>query len=150
MSIRMMIGHWLGDRGFELEVSHMYYDRGSLSIWFGRHGRDESGITICRADRGYFVSYNDPGFFKKLDLFIGRAIREVEVRLIFCTNCQDIYKLDRDIRRCKCGKTEGQSDGLNATYKGANAIPLGFENREFVDAIQDQPREGLGKTFEEP
>jgi hypothetical protein len=38
-------------------------------------------------------------------------------------------------------------DNLNATIRG-DAIPLGFENRDFHRALASRPDEGQGERFE--
>lgn len=52
-------------------------------------------------------------------------------------------------RRCICGRVRGQyySDGRRAWVSGP-AIPLGFTNSSFADAIVGQPDRGNGARFE--
>lgn len=71
------------------------------------------------------------------------------MKLLFCPQCQDIVRLFRKTRRrCECGACSGQYlDELNAVYSGP-AIPLGFSNPSFVDALHHQPQEGWGRNFE--
>ena len=71
------------------------------------------------------------------------------MKLIFCTECQDVVKLVKDkIKKCKCGRCSGKYiDGLNAWYSGDSVIPLGFSNPSFIEAIHKQPETGLGKLF---
>ncbi len=72
------------------------------------------------------------------------------MKLIFCPICHDIVRLTtQKDRSCFCDSSWGnyEADGLNATYGGA-AVPLGFDNSSFVNAVKNQPSIGLGKTFE--
>ncbi|EKU99691.1 hypothetical protein Lepto7375DRAFT_1759 [Leptolyngbya sp. PCC 7375] len=73
----------------------------------------------------------------------------VEVKLIFCPQCEDVRKLAFDLRRCFCGEAWGHycDDGLNAVI-GGGAIPLGFENKSFVEALKTRPVDRMGKRFE--
>lgn len=70
------------------------------------------------------------------------------MKLIFCTSCRDIVKLDLFQRTCECGGAWGhyRRDGLRAVV-GGSAIPLGFRNDEFVAALRNRPAEGLGSPF---
>jgi hypothetical protein len=71
------------------------------------------------------------------------------MKLIYCSNCQDIVRLYIDEERfCKCGECSGAYvDRINAWYKGNHAIPLGFHNMSFSVAISSQPEEGWGENF---
>jgi len=71
------------------------------------------------------------------------------MKLLFCKACTDTFSICvEEERSCKCGKTKGQYiDTLNATYSGDDAIPLGFNNGSFIDALRNQPEEGLGDDF---
>lgn len=71
------------------------------------------------------------------------------MKLILCKNCEDIVRLRKEERFCKCGKCSGKyTDNLNAWYKGGDdVIPLGFANSSFISALRNQPKEGWGKNF---
>ena len=70
------------------------------------------------------------------------------MKLILCSICQDVRKLDYKPVVCDCGASKGwyEDDGLNATIQGA-AIPLGFDNSSLVAAVIDQPERGEGRVF---
>lgn len=70
------------------------------------------------------------------------------MKLILCPKCHDVFKLDYQLRQCKCGQSYGQygTDGLHASYHGG--IPIGFNNRSLVVAMFNQPQEGMGERFE--
>ena len=72
------------------------------------------------------------------------------MKLIFCKKCGDLYKLSFDNCICKCGATWGhyKEDGLHAVYGGQSAVPLGFTNASFINAILFQPDAGPGERFE--
>lgn len=66
------------------------------------------------------------------------------MKLLFCQACNDVVRLRLHERYCRCGLCGGQYiDELNAVYWGAPAIPLGFANGSFVQALEKQP-EGPG------
>jgi len=71
------------------------------------------------------------------------------MKLIFCKECNDTFRLFYEKRQCKCGLSGGQYlDKINAIYWG-EAIPLGFNNKEFAIALNNQPKEeGRGLIFE--
>lgn len=71
------------------------------------------------------------------------------MKLIYCKKCHDVFKLDHELRYCKCYSCWGLylDDGLNAVYKGRCAVPLGFANSTLVEAVHNQPKEGMGEEF---
>ena len=71
------------------------------------------------------------------------------MKLLLCKNCQDFIRLIQgETRTCKCGAVSGKYlDNLNAIYSGDEAIPIGFANSTLVEAIRNQPEEGMGKVF---
>ena len=70
------------------------------------------------------------------------------MKLLYCNTCRDIVKLYRTTRTCHCGATGGhyKQDGLNAVYYGP-AIPLGFANGSFHEALDNQPEFGMGTNY---
>ena len=71
------------------------------------------------------------------------------MKLLFCQKCEDVFRLMKEERFCKCGETWGRylDDGWHGEYSGDFAIPLFFGNHSFVDAIADRPYSGMGSTF---
>jgi len=71
------------------------------------------------------------------------------MKLIFCSNCKDIVRLQRELRTCKCGESSGRYiNNYDAEIEG-NCIPLGFANSSLVNALKKQPQgPGQGKRFE--
>lgn len=70
------------------------------------------------------------------------------MKLLYCTECKDVFRMFFEERSCFCGKTKGNYiDNLNAVFSGP-AIPLGFHNTFFYNALENQPESGWGKTFE--
>lgn len=71
------------------------------------------------------------------------------MKLLFCKNCEDVFKLHSEIKKCKCGLTYGRYlDENNGEYYGEYAIPLGFNNYNFATGIINQPLFGRGLVFE--
>ncbi len=73
------------------------------------------------------------------------------MKLILCTNCQDVVRLmPEEERFCKCGMCSGKYDdeGIYAWYTGKYCVPIGFDNESFLKAIQRQPEDGKGYRFE--
>ena len=70
------------------------------------------------------------------------------MKLLFCPDCNDCFKLLSEPRQCKCGQSSGHYvDDINAEYSG-KGIPIGFGNNSFEDAIKNQPHDGvLGHRF---
>jgi len=60
------------------------------------------------------------------------------MKLIFCKSCEDVLKLMEYRKVCDCGSSWGEyiDDSLiNAVY-GGKAVPIGFNNRSFVEALR--------------
>ena len=58
------------------------------------------------------------------------------MKLIFCKECQDIFKLDFEMRFCKCKKSSGKYlDNSKAVYYGEFAIPIGINNHQLANAV---------------
>jgi hypothetical protein len=72
------------------------------------------------------------------------------MKLLLCLDCDDIFNLGYEIKSCNCGATKGKYiDQRNAIYSGVNAIPLGFANNSFANAIRNQSvDEFFGERFE--
>ena len=71
------------------------------------------------------------------------------MKLIFCPDCQDVYKPYRDVRKtCQCGYSWGMYDdnGLDL-YIGGKAVPIGFDNLSFVMGLKSRPKRGRGTRF---
>lgn len=61
------------------------------------------------------------------------------MKLLLCMQCDDIFNLGFEVKTCKCGITKGKyTDDRNAIYTGTEAIPLGFDNYTFSEAIINQ------------
>lgn len=71
------------------------------------------------------------------------------MKLIFCPECHDVIKMSFNTRYCECKLSWGKylEDGLHAEI-GGKTISLGFNNTDFVRAIQSRPKAGLGIRFE--
>ena len=71
------------------------------------------------------------------------------MKMLYCPKCHDVRKLQRKQVFCQCGGSSGwyKRDGLNAVVAGL-AIPLGFQNTSFVEALKNQPEKGAGEVFE--
>jgi hypothetical protein len=71
------------------------------------------------------------------------------MKLLLCLDCDDIFNIGYEIKSCNCGATKGKYiDQQNAIYSGVNAIPLGFANNSFANAIRNQSvNELYGERF---
>lgn len=71
------------------------------------------------------------------------------MKLLFCQDCEDLFRITKEERACKCGKTSGYylEDGLYAEYCGEYAVPLFIADGSFVQAIFDRPHSGKGSIF---
>lgn len=72
------------------------------------------------------------------------------MKLVYCTACLDIVKLNRSLRKCICGKSGGYylADGINVEIFGQEAVPLGIGNTTFRNALNNRPKHGSGERFE--
>lgn len=70
------------------------------------------------------------------------------MKLIYCPDCRDLFRLNYKSRMCDCGKSSGayRDNGLHAWISGL-AIPIGFDNGSFSKAKRDQPESGNGVKF---
>jgi len=70
------------------------------------------------------------------------------MKLIYCNNCQDVFRLVKTTNTCQCGESGGhyKEDGLNVIIHG-NCKPLGFSNASFCASLEDQPEHGAGSIF---
>lgn len=70
------------------------------------------------------------------------------MKLILCSKCHDVVALHFRYRECLCGASGGryEEDGRNAVITPA-AIPLGFGNGSFSEAVRHRPHVGEGKRF---
>lgn len=70
------------------------------------------------------------------------------MKLLYCNACGDLVVLNHRPRSCRCGHTSGRYlDDLNAVYTG-DAVPIGFANPSFLQALKSQPEMGWGLVFE--
>lgn len=70
------------------------------------------------------------------------------MKLLFCTNCNDLFSLDLSLKKCSCGETKGKyKDHVNAVYWGIYAVPVGMSNHSFFEAIRKQTESGDGIEF---
>jgi len=70
------------------------------------------------------------------------------MKLLLCTKCQDIFKLQNEERSCVCGSISGKYlNNSEAIYSGDCAIPIGFSNNSLVSALRLQSTNGFGTPF---
>ena len=49
------------------------------------------------------------------------------MKLLFCPDCWDMFKLEKEMRSCTCGKCKGRYiDDMNVEIE--NGIPFGLDN----------------------
>lgn len=73
---------------------------------------------------------------------------ELSVKLLLCLKCSHIFNLDYNERMCDCGSTKGKYiNQQEAIYSGKHSIPLGVANDSLINAIKNQPQEGMGEEF---
>ena len=69
------------------------------------------------------------------------------MKLLFCPDCQDVFKLQKTVKSCLCGKCKGKYvNNLEAIYN--DGIPIGFNNTTLGMVIANQPIAGQGRKFE--
>jgi len=59
------------------------------------------------------------------------------LKLVLCSKCQDIFKLERETRKCKCGRCYGkyEEDGLHAIVS-KDCICIGIDNNSIVEGLR--------------
>ncbi len=69
------------------------------------------------------------------------------MKLIYCPGCNDLFRLYREDRKCKCGLSGGhyEANGRDAILWG-QAIPFGLDNFELGRALQRRPEAGMGRA----
>lgn len=72
------------------------------------------------------------------------------MKLVFCKECQDIVRPRIDKKReCECGKVSVIGRGetnIHITGK-ESAYVFGFCNSNFVNALRNRPKDGMGFDF---
>lgn len=65
------------------------------------------------------------------------------VKLLFCTSCGDVKKLQYHARLCECGRSMGKylSDGVRAEIFGESARVILIDNHNLVAALRGEPYE---------
>lgn len=75
------------------------------------------------------------------------GLAPAEMKLVFCPDCEDIFKLSGEIKHCSCGKCYGwYEDRLNAVINECS-IPIGIDNYSFLNALRGRPPSGDGAVF---
>ena len=71
------------------------------------------------------------------------------MKLIYCSNCKDIYNLNYKMKSCSCGKTKGiYVDRDNVLYGGDFATCLGLDNNGIAVALENQRLDGYAVRFD--
>jgi hypothetical protein len=58
------------------------------------------------------------------------------LKLLFCWNCQDIFKLDLEPRECKCGLVTGKYIDNRHAITNGKGISIAIGNGALEDAIR--------------
>ncbi len=71
------------------------------------------------------------------------------MKMLYCPDCNDIFNLSRNTKSCTCNKVGGRYlDDVTAEYWGHKAVPLGFTNSSFKEALIKRPNDGFGSKYE--
>lgn len=63
------------------------------------------------------------------------------MKLLFCQNCEDVFKLDmKKMRYCKCGKVYGRYINSAEAEVSESAISLAIGNGSLLESIEDMRR----------
>ena len=70
------------------------------------------------------------------------------MKLIYCINCSDLFRLTLDPKRCICGDSGGyyKEDGHNA-WVSDKSVVLGMDNMDLSDAVSLYRRDGTGRVI---
>jgi len=63
------------------------------------------------------------------------------MKLIICEVCLEMFRLGDEKRSCRCGASWGNYISETDAEYGGEAIPIGIDNRDFMDAIRYFPNE---------
>jgi len=70
------------------------------------------------------------------------------MKLLYCKQCKDIFRLWETTKTCQCGSTGGHyKDDRDHAICYGHAIPVGIRNDSFLQAITDQKEFGKGINF---
>jgi len=71
------------------------------------------------------------------------------MKLLYCTNCGDIFNLNLKLKECSCGETKGlYVNTQDAVYSGEYAVFLGIDNTSFHEALKTRPLIGMGSKMD--
>lgn len=59
------------------------------------------------------------------------------MKLMFCDSCSDVFKLDYDMRTCKCGRVKGRYLNSSEAEVSEAGYSIGIGNGSLMNAIMD-------------
>jgi hypothetical protein len=62
--------------------------------------------------------------------------RGIEMKLIYCPFCDDIFNLKHELKKCSCGKCSGFYEDKKNVFVSKNSIVFGIDNWEFKNAFE--------------
>lgn len=69
------------------------------------------------------------------------------MKLILCPECNDIFNLSINTKKCSCGKCYGRyKDNVNA-FVSTDSIVIGFHNGSLIEALTKTPLPERGTDF---
>jgi len=70
------------------------------------------------------------------------------MKIAYCPECFDFFKLIKVVRACKCGKSSGvlKPDGLMVVLNGPTEV-VGIDDRSFFKALKKRLKKGPGINF---
>lgn len=69
------------------------------------------------------------------------------MKLLLCPECNDIIRLIKVPRKCRCGKTSGAYIGNIKAYYTGKGVPIGISNESLSYAVRHWPIYGDSELF---
>lgn len=71
------------------------------------------------------------------------------MKLIYCKQCDDVFKLDLIEKQCKCKESSGRrTRDEKFLYYGPYAVPISINDSSLKHACNNRPLFGFGNKFE--
>ena len=59
------------------------------------------------------------------------------MKLIYCTECNDMVRLSENLEYCHCGESYGKNANTLESLYGGKAVPIGISDPSLVNAVHN-------------
>lgn len=63
------------------------------------------------------------------------------MKLLFCPKCQDLFRLDFELKTCKCGEVKGMYTGKTLSETNGKGLCLAIDNNDILRVLRSGPVE---------